>query len=117
MGPRAHAHSCVQRANNAHAMRKRVWTNARTNQGGLVPTAKGIQSMSGIQKLMPNTKVTVSARGALASSMREMYSARAGTDSHHQPTGGNDAYSARPAIAAMIESPHTCANDARRKMS
>ena len=82
-----------------------------------MPTAKGIQSMSGIQKLMPNTKVTVSARGALASSMREMYSARAGTDSHHQPTGGNDAYSARPAIAAMIESPHTCANDARRKMS
>ena len=73
--------------------------------------------MSGSQKLIPNTNVTVNARGALASSMREMYSASAGTDSHHHPTGANDAYSARPAIAAMSESPHTCANEARCKIS
>ena len=73
--------------------------------------------MRGTHKLIPKTNVTVRARGARASSMRDRYSARAGTDSHPQPTGGNDAYSARPAIAAMMESPHTCANDARWKMS
>jgi len=55
--------------------------------------------------------------GALASSMRDMYSARAGTESHHQPSGGNDAYNASPATAAMIESPQTCANETRRKIS
>ena len=87
IGPRAHAHSCVHLANSTQATRKSVCTNASTNHGGVVPTAKGIQSMSGSQKLMPNTNVTVNARGALASSMREMYSASAGTDSHHHPTG------------------------------
>ncbi len=63
----------------AHQEKRLYECKARTTAAS-VPTASGIQSMSGSQKLMPNTNVTVNARlRCLASSVREMYSsARAG---------------------------------------
>ena len=67
--------------------------------------------------LIPNATVTVSARGARASSMREMNRASAGIVIHHNPIGGKAEYKARPAEAPINASPHTCANDTRCKIS
>ncbi len=116
-GPRAQDHSCVQRVKSTQPHRNSVWARASTNHAGFMPTAMGTQSMRGSHMLMPKHIVTVSARGARASSMREMNRASAGIVIHHQPSGGKAEYRARPAEAPINASPHTCARDTRCKTS
>ena len=67
--------------------------------------------------LIPKATVTAAALGARAWSTREKYSASAGIESHHQPTGGKDTYSATPVTAATSASAHAWARDARCKIS